>query len=399
VERPASTPAPTNHRHLAQFRFLTHKSWPGPHRDQLGAVRSPETIRALYPYGDPFTNECRAFGRLREADCEDLAVKCFGYVLLDEESERQAQSMPLSDECVGETGCLRDSIELEPEWNMALMADSAGRPPPFRAIIKEFGTDTHFEDLQAKDLRNLFKTICRIQQLGIINIDVFSYQIIQGKHANFSTAVTTPHILTTPELNPNLTPKQRNEIAFQAFHFSLSDFHSFDSCIRSFWSRIDGNRGKTPPCALPLGRGLRGSAERYNMRQQPSLDRWRTYTFADPRRYDWKAACSSSASTRSPQSGKSRALPRPPKRRPSRKPKGPSQEFKSPSRAPTEIIPLPRRTRHCPGTQRSMWYISSEIALTPPMKEFLHSKFIPHYTMDWEFRDGYIFPKDFRVDY
>lgn len=95
VERLPSPPTPINHCHLAQFKFGHYSDWIGLCRSQWDGW-PPETMRTLYPYSDPFNNECRAFGRLREAGCEDLAVKCFGYVLLDEESEQQLHSLPIS---------------------------------------------------------------------------------------------------------------------------------------------------------------------------------------------------------------------------------------------------------------------------------------------------------------
>lgn len=45
-------------------------------------------MSAFYNYSEPFSCECRAFGRLQEACQEELATRCFGYLLLDEEHER-----------------------------------------------------------------------------------------------------------------------------------------------------------------------------------------------------------------------------------------------------------------------------------------------------------------------
>lgn len=45
-------------------------------------------MTVFYNYSEPFSAECRAYGRLREAGWEELAVRCLGYVLLDEEHER-----------------------------------------------------------------------------------------------------------------------------------------------------------------------------------------------------------------------------------------------------------------------------------------------------------------------
>ncbi|CAJ2509226.1 Uu.00g142520.m01.CDS01 [Anthostomella pinea] len=35
-------------------------------------------------YFEPFQNECRAYGRLKEFGWEDLTFKCFGYILLEQ---------------------------------------------------------------------------------------------------------------------------------------------------------------------------------------------------------------------------------------------------------------------------------------------------------------------------
>lgn len=44
-------------------------------------------MSAVYDYAEPFSCECRAFGRLYDAGHEELAVGCFGYILLDEDHE------------------------------------------------------------------------------------------------------------------------------------------------------------------------------------------------------------------------------------------------------------------------------------------------------------------------
>lgn len=45
-------------------------------------------MSAFYNYMEPFSAKYRAFGRLHETGYEELAVPCFGYVLLDEHHER-----------------------------------------------------------------------------------------------------------------------------------------------------------------------------------------------------------------------------------------------------------------------------------------------------------------------
>lgn len=46
-----------------------------------------EAWDAFCPYIEPFYAECRAFGRLHETGHQDLAIECYGYVLLDKQQE------------------------------------------------------------------------------------------------------------------------------------------------------------------------------------------------------------------------------------------------------------------------------------------------------------------------
>ncbi|XXG96705.1 hypothetical protein Hte_002995 [Hypoxylon texense] len=81
-----------------------------------------------------------------------------------------------------------------------------GRDSSIRGIIKEFGQghEDLTEPLARKLFKGLLKEIIRLQELGIIYIDMALRQVISGKFSDFSTAITIPHFLTTPELNPNL---------------------------------------------------------------------------------------------------------------------------------------------------------------------------------------------------
>lgn len=50
--------------------------------------RPDPTPQEFIDYLDPFNCECRAYGRLKQEGCEDLAVRAYGYVLLTREQER-----------------------------------------------------------------------------------------------------------------------------------------------------------------------------------------------------------------------------------------------------------------------------------------------------------------------
>ncbi|KAI6082226.1 hypothetical protein F4821DRAFT_264103 [Hypoxylon rubiginosum] len=118
-----------------------------------------------------------------------------------------------------------------------------GRDPPIRGIIKEFGQG--HEDLAEPLARKLFKglltDIVRSQELGIIYIDVAFRQIISSRFSDFSTAITIPHFLTSPELNPNLNPDQISGMEFETFQLISSDYWSFDDMVHAWNWENNGN--------------------------------------------------------------------------------------------------------------------------------------------------------------
>lgn len=153
-----------------------------------------------------------------------------------------------------------------------------------RAIVKDFGTVN--EPLTAGTARNLLRNIVKIQQLGVIHLDMAHRQLVNGKIADFSTALTTPHYMVNPELNPNLTPEWKAAVEFETFQFSIADYQAFDNMIDT-WNDEHGD--KVLVWAFPNPRGgptYRKPQSRYNLRG--TQVRQRVCSLVDPRRYDWK---------------------------------------------------------------------------------------------------------------
>lgn len=230
-------------------------------------------MSALYNYAEPFSCECRAFGRIQEAGLENLAIRCFGYLLLDEEHERTMMNQ-------------FSHLELEFNGNMdepgleevrSRFPGKDGRDPPIRGIVKEFGQCA--EGLTAPLARKLLKDIKSLQGLGIINMDVAHRQVVSGRLSDFSTAITVRHFVTSPELNPNLNPDEISAMEFETFQLSSNDYWAFDAMVRKWnWE----NKRKITVYAFPGGDGCQ---IKYNLRsKRPTLpSRWRFYTFVDPR--------------------------------------------------------------------------------------------------------------------
>lgn len=71
------------------------------------------------------------------------------------------------------------------------------RQPAIRCIIKELGCQSR----PTSDLaRKLFHDTKALHQLGVMGLDLKLEQVINDRMADFSTAVTFPHIISDPRL-------------------------------------------------------------------------------------------------------------------------------------------------------------------------------------------------------
>ncbi len=239
---------------------------------QYNDVQDVKVLSAFYHYSEPFSAECRAFGRLQEAGHEDLAVRCFGYILLDEQHERAMRDQ-------------YSDIRLEFDGNgdapgyeevRSVFPGKDGRPPPLQGILKAFGkTD---EQLGTKDTRRLLGDVIGLQQLGIISIDVGHRQLVGGKFADFSQAITFPHFMTNPELNPFIEPEWISAMGFETFQFCADDYWTFDSMVEIWNDEHDDPKDKLSVFAFPRRKGDR---IKYDLRPKPSRER--IYSLVDPR--------------------------------------------------------------------------------------------------------------------
>lgn len=270
-----------------QFRWIFDFNWLG--FGEFINRENPEGISALYNYMEPFNAECRAFGRLQEAGCEELAVRCFGYVLLDEDHERAMMTQFNFDKW-SFNGDIDESGYIDEVEQRLLYPGKNGRPPPFRCIVKAYGRsiDEDEGDVLRQGLaRQLLRSVIKLQKLGIIEIDVAIRQVIDGKLGDFSAAITLPHFITNPELNPHLNPAMIHAIKKQTFVHCMNDYIAFDSMIRSWNFEYGRDRGHLSIEAFP-GREGCPSKSRYNLRGGRAAERT-LYTFVDPRRYRWTA--------------------------------------------------------------------------------------------------------------
>ncbi|KAI0137802.1 kinetochore Sim4 complex subunit FTA2-domain-containing protein [Hypoxylon sp. NC0597] len=266
---------------LKLFTFPYNHYWLGPTDDF--DIEDVEAMSILYNYSEPFNCECRAFGRLQEAGCEDLAVKCYGYLLLDEEHER-AMKDRFKDLNLTFSGNplypQREDNKNDMRWRYPC---NDGRPPPIRGIVKEFGPGN--EELTTRYARRILRNVIQFQQLGIINLDLDDRQLIGGKISDLSTAITTPHFVTNPELNPRLTPEWISAMEHETFQYCRSDYQNFDVMVDDWNEWCENERERISVYAFP---GECSGRIKYNLRELPS--RMGVYSHVDPRLYDWRSS-------------------------------------------------------------------------------------------------------------
>ncbi|UPL04346.1 hypothetical protein LCI18_015280 [Fusarium solani-melongenae] len=147
---------------------------------------------------------------------------CFGYLLLEEANER-AMMNQFKDHRIKFNGNILfpDGMDMRGRF-----LGKDGRPPPIRGIVKEFGQPE--KELSMRTLHSILKDMVQMQQLGIIRLDVADRQFINGKMADFSTAITSPHFITSLELNPHLTPEMVSAMELETLLFSRKDYEEFD---------------------------------------------------------------------------------------------------------------------------------------------------------------------------
>lgn len=342
-----------NTKFSIQFRFVYDGDWLGPEDVDLDDL---EAVSLLYNYSEPFSCECRAFGRIQEAGHDELAVRCFGYVLLNEEHERSMMNQ-------------FSHLNLRLDGNIdfaggedlrSRFAVKDGRPPPIRGIVKEFGQG--YQDFRTRDARRVLRDVIGLHQLGIVQIDVAHRQLISGKLCDFSTALTIPYFATTPELNPRLTPEWISAIEFETFQFSINDYWEFDDMVRIWNEEHESKKNKISVCAFPNGSGCQ---IKYNLRSTPSRER--VYSLVDPRLYNWMASDSS------PRKRAKRVLDG--KTKPSQKTRGARGASSIARRLPLNTKP-PRWYLNCNNE------VAAELRRTTSFSNLLK----------WEVKDGLIFP-------
>ena len=135
-------------------------------------------------YFDPFSCECRAYGRLKEANHEDVAVKTHGYLLLTPQQEAE-----VAQRVTGEAYNPRSG-------NNFWAREEQHRKLPVRAIVKALASETHHDPAHSRDM---WTDLQVIHSLGILVQDTHGGNYMDGKLVDFSRAWTMCH----PSMDPS----------------------------------------------------------------------------------------------------------------------------------------------------------------------------------------------------
>lgn len=266
-----------------------------------------EGRKMRYEYSDPFNAECRAFGRLQETGHEHLALTAHGYILLNESNERLF------------TDAYKEAFKVHgtPEMRMIIFGRAPrfrlqygnGRPAPIRCIVKEFGSPTWLVD--TKTARKYMRDLVQLNQLGIIGIDPGEYQSYNGKHGDFSIAITSPHYAMTPGMNPDLTPEDKSLIWRNVWSIVDEDYKRMDGMVEDENDRrTESGKKNLIKCSMypPEPNRMRYNL-RSNLRNAPHRDSF--FLHISPCEIDWQARLQSQRASRDGTPQRRYRLPKP----------------------------------------------------------------------------------------
>lgn len=165
---------------------------------------NPAPLDHLDYYFDPFYNECRAYGKLVEAELNgEVAVRCHGYLML---SYKQEDDL---DRRFGIT-----------DWNRPIEQYdmSPSKRPPLRATVK----DLILEDPEwsPRVANKMLRDLKRMRKLGVYAMDIKPDNYKGGLLVDLSIALTYPHIVF--QIKPE----------FQQQGYKNQDLIAFDAMMR-----------------------------------------------------------------------------------------------------------------------------------------------------------------------
>ncbi|KAK4237486.1 kinetochore Sim4 complex subunit FTA2-domain-containing protein [Achaetomium macrosporum] len=161
--------------HHWEFLAENQRGLPGP-------LANPQVY---VDYFDPFNNECRAYGRLKEEKREDLAVRALGYLLLTPQQEAdlaiRVEGQPTPPPSADAATLDGDNFWRRHEQHRGI---------PVRAIVKEL---VPCKDPDPERAPRMWKDLQALHSLGILVNDTHGGNYLDGKLVDFSRSFTMYH--------------------------------------------------------------------------------------------------------------------------------------------------------------------------------------------------------------
>lgn len=214
------------------------------------------SVKQVVSESDPFNCECRAYGRLKETNMEHIAIKCYGYVILSEEEEKDLMK---------QSGV---------HWTRPHGQSRLG----IRGIVKEYMPEK--EPFGREMIPTMRQDMLDLQKLGIAVWDLRTDNYMMGKIVDFSQAMVVPH----RDLDLTIDPAA-------AKYNSHTDFLAFDGVVED-WN--DGHPGQEyRHFFTPSTRNLRNMKTLKSRLYKPTERR-----YAIAAEYDWQKAAKARQQTK-----------------------------------------------------------------------------------------------------
>ncbi|KAI1843716.1 hypothetical protein JX265_008458 [Neoarthrinium moseri] len=175
------------------------------------------TIDELQKYRSPFAAECRAYGRLKETNKENLSIKCYGYIILTSKHEEELRMK----------GEIPEGIDRRWESHSNL---------PFQAIVKEYVPEglRPWPYLDASKVPQMIRDLNDLHRIGIHVNDVKENNYLRDKIIDFGFSRTAPHPYLIPDYIDwmSMNPHARDDTPVQ-------DEEDFDEMIDFYNEMVD----------------------------------------------------------------------------------------------------------------------------------------------------------------
>ncbi|KAK3303416.1 kinetochore Sim4 complex subunit FTA2-domain-containing protein [Chaetomium strumarium] len=162
-------------------------------------------------YLDPFNCECRAYGRLKQEEREDRAIKAYGYLLITPEQEAEVTRRIEGDpEIFDELHGSHQVLNGDNTWRRY----EQYRGHPIRAIVKQLVSDDA-EPFGVADIPHLWSDLEELHKPGILVRDVHIGKYLGGKLIDFSRSWAMYHPCldrTTPSLLQEIRQSEAEDL-------------------------------------------------------------------------------------------------------------------------------------------------------------------------------------------